>query len=319
MISMKPTIFISIASYRDPMLLFTLQSAYSQASSPESIFFGVVDQHDLPQRDKFQKLFFFSQIRYCHLYPEETLGVSWARSIAYSLYNGEDFILQVDSHTYFERGWDESLIGQFNFVKTFSTKPILSTYPYPFEMVDNVPIYTKPTGETVLVLRPKPNQNLSVDNPILTFQAEHLFTDFPVLGCHIAGGFLFCSGNFVEEIPYDPYLYFHGEEQNLSLRAFTKGWDIYHPKWIPLYHLYKDSNQSYDTHHWHGEVDEKRAFNTMFLHTRAQMRLQRLILGELDNGAYGLGKVRTLDDFIELSGIDFKSCSIHDVHGGLLR
>ena len=312
-------IFISLASYRDPMLFFTLESAYSHAVHPENIVFGIVDQNEVNQRHEMEKLPFFAQIRYCHLYPEDTLGVSWARSIAYSLYNDEEYILQIDSHTCFEEGWDENLIDQLNEQKNVSLKPIITTYPYPFTFDEKRPKYNKPEGKTVLVLRPKPDQILSKENPILTFRAEHLFTDTPVLGCHIAGGFFFCEGQFVEEIPYDPYMYFHGEEQNLSLRAFTRGWDIYHPKWIPLYHLYKEANQPHDTHHWYGEVLSKRDFDSSLLRSRAQARLKKLISGELGESAYGLGSVRSLDDFALLSGINYSHAIIKDVHGGLLR
>jgi len=110
----NPKIFISIASYRDPLLFFTLKNAYVNAVHPDNIVFAIVDQNDENQRNQMKKLPFFKQIRYCHIYPEDTLGVSWARSIAYSLYNAEDYILQVDSHTCFEEGWDENLIRQIS-------------------------------------------------------------------------------------------------------------------------------------------------------------------------------------------------------------
>ena len=56
-------------------------------------------------------------------------------------------------------------------------------------------------------------------------------------------------------------MYFHGEEQSLTLRSFTKGWDIYHPKWIPLYHLYKKAGTKYETHHWSGDISKQRDFD----------------------------------------------------------
>ena len=298
-------IFIPIASYLDPLLFFTLNSAYKNAKYPKNLVFGVVDQNFTNQREEIKKLPFADQIRYCHLFPEDTLGVSWARSIAYSLYNGEDYLLQVDSHTYFEDGWDEKLINQLNELKTISKKPILSTYPYDFRLQENTPIYKESGNQTVLVLKPHPDESITVDNPIARFRANHVFSEKSVLGSHLAGGFIFCDASFIEEVPYDPYMYFHGEEQNLSLRAFTRGWDIYHPKYIPLYHHYKEANVAHDTHHWHGDVKEKRDFDSVSLRLRAQDRLVKLIRGDLDEGVYGLGKVRNLNDFRILSGIDY--------------
>ena len=38
------TIFISIASFRDPELEWTIKSAIDNASNPESLYFGVIYQ-----------------------------------------------------------------------------------------------------------------------------------------------------------------------------------------------------------------------------------------------------------------------------------
>ena len=40
------TIFLSISSYKDPLLINTLQSAYKNAKNKDSIIFAVVDQND---------------------------------------------------------------------------------------------------------------------------------------------------------------------------------------------------------------------------------------------------------------------------------
>ena len=57
------------------------------------------------------------------------------------------------------------------------------------------------------------------------FEGVGVEVDTPVAGFHVAGGCVFAPGRIVNEIPYDPLLYFHGEEQALALRAWTRGWD----------------------------------------------------------------------------------------------
>ena len=47
-----------------------------------------------------------------------------------SLYDGEDWFLQVDSHMDFAPGWDETLITML--AECPSEKPLLSTYPLSF-------------------------------------------------------------------------------------------------------------------------------------------------------------------------------------------
>ncbi|TFW19978.1 hypothetical protein E4L96_10940 [Massilia arenosa] len=313
------SIFISMASYLDPMLFFTLNDAVSKATRPELLAFGVVDQHIDDQRAAVAALPYARQVRYVHVHPQDTLGVSWARHTAFSLYDGETFLLQVDSHTLFEPGWDERLRAQHAQLRERSAKPVISTYPYRFDMVDGVPQYTPSEGKTALVLRPHPEKALSADDAVLRFMGWHLFASEPVMGCHVSAGFLFAAGQFVEEVPYDPYLYFHGEEQSLAVRAFTRGWDIYHPLYTPLYHLYKTEGTPYATHHWHGETDARRAFQSTYLTERAKQRLNRLLMGDgLPGSAFGLGTARTMEQYRELSGIDYRRQTITDPWGGQL-
>ena len=103
------TIFLSISSYKDPLLINTLQSAYKNAKNKDSIIFAVVDQND--QKLELENFDFFPQLRYHFLPGEFARGCAWARSLAQSLYMGEDYFLQVDSHTIFEQDWDEYFIS----------------------------------------------------------------------------------------------------------------------------------------------------------------------------------------------------------------
>ncbi len=315
---MTETIFISIASYLDPMLFFTLEDAVRKAAHPERLRFAVVDQHIVDQRAAVRQLPFGHQVRYVHVHPQDTLGVSWARNIAFSLYNYEDFLLQLDSHMCFEQGWDETLVKQHAALLARSPKPIISTYPYRFDLVDGQPVYTPSEGKTALVLRPHAETTLTQDNVVLRFAGKHIFTDQAIEGCHVAAGFMFCSAQFIEEVPYDPFLYFHGEEQSLAIRAYTRGWNIYHPTWVPVYHLYKQEGVAHETHHWHGAVDAHRAFNGAFLTERSKLRLFELLCGDGLPGAYGLGSERSLADYARLSGIDYAARTISDPFKGTL-
>ena len=300
------------------MLFFTLNEAINKAQRPELLRFALVDQHVENQRAAVCALPYSAQVRYLHVQPQDTLGVSWARNLAFSLYDGEQYLLQIDSHMCFEANWDANLRTQHSQLLARAAKPIISTYPYRFDLVDGVPHYTPSAGKTALVLRPHPETPLTADNVVLRFMGRHLFTDQAVAGCHMAGGFIFCAGEFVEEVPYDPYLYFHGEEQSLAVRAYTRGWDIFHPTWVPLYHLYKEANTPHETHHWHGQVDAQRAFTGAYLTERAKQRLIRLLCGDGLPGAYGLGSVRTLDQFTAFSGIDYNQRIVTDTHAGML-
>jgi len=311
----RAKIFVSVAAYCDDLLFFTLEDAVRKATAPESLVFAVVDQNDNSQRERIAALPFAAQVRYVFVHKLETLGVSWARAIACSLYDGETFFLQIDSHMLFEEGWDEELRTQYGRLQGKAPKPIISTYPYGFTFDEaGEATFKVHTTAYTLVLRPHPETTLEEDSAVLRFRAEHVKSEEPQLGCHVAAGFIFTSGAFIEAVPYDPYLYFHGEEQSLATRAFTRGWDIYHPNIIPLRHHYKVSGTAYTSHHWHQSVDKQRSLDSIYLRQRATERLNRLLYGDgLAGSAYGLGSARTLDDFRMISGIDYRNRTIENI------
>ncbi|PIF04726.1 MAG: hypothetical protein CSA86_00805 [Arcobacter sp.] len=302
-------IFISIASYCDELLFFTIANCLENAAYPENLSFGVVDQNECSQKEKLNSLDLKERLRYVYIDKLETQGVSWARNIAFSLWSDEEFLLQIDSHSLFEKNWDLTLFEQYDKLKKISEKPIISTYPYDFSFDENNnPVFKEQSDKYVLVLRPHPESTLTQESAVLRFRANHQRSDEAILGCHIAAGFIFTSSKFIQEIPYDPFLYFHGEEQSLSIRAYTRGWDIYHPNKIPLYHHYKKINEEHLTHHWHKSVDTKRSLDSLFLRNRATQRINRIFYGDgMKQSVYGLGDSKSLDQFIAFSGIDFKN------------
>lgn len=301
-------IFVSIAAFCDPFLSHTIEDAISKASRPERLVFGVVDQTPQSKRAELSALCGPAQLRYVHIDPVESRGVCWARSIACSLYQGESYFFQIDSHMLFEPAWDEQLLQAWHDLKRVSHKPIISTYPYGFEFEEGKAVVKIAVSqETTLVLRPQPESALCEASATLSFRAEHVFVREHVLGSHVAGGFLFAHGDFIDEIPYDPRLYFHGEEQSIALRSFTHGWDIYHPHRIPLYHLYKMPHTAHENHHWHPKWDMQRDIKFSVLTDLANERLKDLVYQRRDLGSFGLGRERSVDDFAKRSGINYAS------------
>ena len=311
----NPSIFVSVAAFNESFLAFTLEDALNKASHPERLVFGVVDQFPSSRRNEVRAIFKNPrQLRYLHVNPVEARGVCWARSLVQSLFCDETYYLQIDSHTLFEKNWDLQLIEQYQHVSSVSDKPILTVYPYGFEFDENLnPLIKVRIGDkTTLGLRVHPDTDFSDSSLVLRFRAEHIHGRGFLRGFHIAGGFIFTDSRWVNEVPYDPRLYFHGEEQNLAIRSFTRGWDILHPSIIPIYHLYKMPNQSYNSHHWHTEWESQRDIKWPELKKAANLRLNALFEGKT-LGCFGLGSQRNLSAFAALSGIDYLSRKINRV------
>jgi hypothetical protein len=71
------------------------------------------------------------QVRVLHVDAADARGPSWARYLVQQLYRGEDFVLQVDSHTRFVSGWDDELLSLHTRCVALSShgKAIVTTYP----------------------------------------------------------------------------------------------------------------------------------------------------------------------------------------------
>lgn len=294
------TIFISVAAYQDDMLKLTIQDALAKALHPDRIKFGVVEQREIARRinpDQYAR----QQIRYVGVEPEDSRGVGWARAVAMSLYQNETWYFQIDSHMMFDLGWDEWFINKLKELEATSSKPIISGYPKNFSFEQNVPVRQIEDGVRVHILQ---EQSKFTDNAfILTGIGQTFPLKSPVKAWHMAAGCLFARGHFVDEIPYDPQIYFQGEEQTLALRAFTNGWDIFHVPNMPIYHYW---NRDKRVAHWDCKADKKRHDNWEALQINSFLRIRRVLSGK-QKGIYGIGTHKTLKDYANFCGVDYEN------------
>lgn len=302
-------IFISVASYCDPVLGFTLQRAVMTAADPRRLHFGVVDQA-LAGTPPVAPPGGGARLTCLRLDALQARGPCWARAVAMTLADGEDWYLQIDSHTDFDAGWDERLVQQALALGAPRRRLVLTTYPDPFRFQDGTPVRPPPAGG-VLVQVVKPGTGFAADHPVLTFEAHRVASTEPLPALHLGAGCLFAPLALVHEVPYDPWLYFHGEEQALALRLYTRGWDLFHPPALPLHHLYNEPGAGGPPRplHWDEAHEAQRPQAWWTLEQRSRQRLAALVRGD-DLGVYGLGSVRTLADYAAFSGIDYAARTI---------
>lgn len=301
---MSPTIFVSIASYRDPDCQNTVRDLFDKAARPERVSIGICWQF-VPHEDDdcFVVETRPAQVRTIHVHASESKGACWARSQVQSLWQGEDYYLQIDSHMRFVPGWDELLIAML--AQCASPKPVLSTYPLTFTPPDTF-------GEAgVVTIYPKGFDDCGV----LAQRSEMAsITDAPPLprqNAFIGAGLIFASGAVVDEVPYDPYLYFEGEEISLAVRLWTSGWDIFVPNAVVAYHDYGQRPER--PRHWKDQPDWDK------LNQQARQRI-RYVLGMnlpgmsktrdadlVEIERFGLGTARSLADYEAFAGLDFRA------------
>ena len=317
----KGTIFVSIASYRDTECGNTVNSIFSSAKNPENIFLGICEQNKDGSEDEvcykpdsilkdFDVSKYINQIRYHNLPYTSAKGPTYARYHCSKLWSGEEFYLQIDSHTTFEKDWDYKLIKMLDQCRYSDTesdkhpygiqgskKPILSAYPPTFEQVSlpGFPVMdnAKISDGTGLPIFLAGIWNIESDKPLKSPKP------------FIAAGLMFLDSTFLYDVQYDPNLshLFQGEETLFSARLFTNGYDVFAPNLKVCSHhynrsgpmFYKDNVVSY-------ECRAKAEKKVLFLIGLSE---KETVMDDFirDIDRYGLGTFRTMDNFWHSSGI----------------
>lgn len=293
----RERIFVQIASYRDPECQWTLKDMFEKASNPDRVFAGILWQYIL-EEDKhcFVVETRPEQVRLERYNARFSKGVCWARSLTQKLWRGEEYTLQIDSHTRFEPNWDQKLIEMCR--QTRSPKPVLTCYP---------PAYTPPdrryTGFIYSMGAKEfdPHGMFSMEGRAIKVEAAPVS---PIPGVFCSGCFFFAPSEIIQEVPYDPNLYFFGEEITLAVRLWTHGWDLFYPNQPVLYTYWnrKYRRTHFDDHaHW-PELNQRSYRRVQHL---LGVRKSEDIHALVDLDKYGLGTERTLAEYQRYSGVNF--------------
>jgi hypothetical protein len=298
-------IFIQIASYRDPQLIPTIKDAINNAKTPKNLVFSIARQYH--PEDKFDDLSEYEtddRFRILNIPYEESKGVCWARHLTQQLYQDETYTLQIDSHMRFEKNWDKTLIDMIKGLqKKGYKKPLLTGYVSSFDPDNdpkgrvNVPWRMSfdrfiPEGAVFFLPETIPNwENLTGPVPSRFYSAHFCFT----------------LGQFSKEVQHDPEFYFHGEEISVGARAYTHGYDLFHPHKVVIWHEYtrKGRTKQWDDDKTWGEKNSK-----------AHSKNRRLFSmdGEVYNpeefGIFGFGDERTLQDYEKYAGLLFNKRAV---------
>lgn len=291
------TIFIQIASYRDPELIPTVLDCISKASNHKRLYFGICAQYDPIQDDLEELLFLHSNIRLKFINYRDAKGTCWARSVAQSLYGNETYSLQIDSHMRFVQDWDDKLISMWKSLN--DSKGLLTAYPgkyYP-DQPENTWPKENPTVCNVIRIHNGKFKQLGV------FMEDHINLTKPKRGVALSAAYIFTTGKCNVEVPYNPNLYFDGEEMDMCLRYYTNGYNIYHPHKVYLYHYWTRENYK---HHWDDHEDWGELESTSLKHIHALIKNNTDVVGN-----YCLGSDRTIKDYEKYAGINFDLGIVH--------
>ena len=305
---MKPKknskIFIQIASYRDPQLIHTIKDMIANAKNPENLVIGVARQFH--PDDKFDNLDEYEndeRFRILNIPYQEAEGVCWARNLVQQLYDGEKYTLQIDSHMRFAPNWDYEMVKMIKQLqKKGHEKPLLTAYVSSFDP-DNEPngrvndpwqmAFDRfiPEGAVFFLPETIPNWKKLTEPVPSRFYSAH---------------FCFTLGEFSKEVQHNPNYYFHGEEISIAARAYTWGYDLFHPHKVLVWHEYTRKGR---TKHWDDSSTWGKRNEQSHLLNRKLFGMDGLVQ-EGHDGLYGFGNVRTLRDYEKYSGLLFENRAV---------
>jgi Glycosyltransferase (GlcNAc)/2OG-Fe(II) oxygenase superfamily len=225
----KKTIFVSIASYRDSETIPTLDDLFATARHPDRIICGLVlqleDGHSYDEKiwQDLQSFPLKEQVRFIRLHAKDAMGPCYARGLAQTLWRGEDYVLQIDSHMRLRPHWDDYLIQQCQQIvsQTGNPKVMLTTYPLGYTLPNNIP--KDNISGTYLVPWKFDEQGMlrQRGRVLVTNKDDQTFKTLPPRHFLFAGGFNFALSRAILDVPYDtmglPHLFF-GEELSSKCR-----------------------------------------------------------------------------------------------------
>ena len=296
-------IFIQIASYRDPQLIPTIKSALENAKKPENLVFAIARQFN--PDDKFDDLSDYKndeRFRILDILYTESKGACWARNQIQQLYNKEQYTLQIDSHMRFAPNWDVDMINMVkDLQKKGYKKPLLTGYVSSFDP-DNDPqgrtqepwrmVFDRFIPEGAVFFLPE------------TIPGWQNLTE-PVKSRFYSAHFCFTLGKFAKEVQHDPEFYFHGEEISIAARAYTHGYDLFHPHKVMIWHEYTRKGR---TKQW--DDDSQWVDKNNYCHKKNRSLFGMDGEEEMNHGKYGFGKVRSLKDYEKYSGLLFSKRAV---------
>lgn len=296
-----PTIYVQIASYRDPELKNTLRDLLENAYLPDNLRIGIAWQHS--PYEEFDDITDYkndSRFRIIDIDYRDAKGPCTARHLLNKLYKNETYTLQLDSHHRFVKDWDVQLITMLEELRSpTQKKPLLSSY---------LPSFNPANDPEERLEAPWIMEFDRFAPEGMVHFMPHTIDDYkertaPIPTRFISGHFIFADGKFCKEVPYDPEYYFHGEEINLSVRAYMAGYDLFAPHRTLLWHEYTRDNKKkhWDDHSNWADLDKK-----SHEHNR-----QRFGVDNINTSKKIKKNVRTLQEYEMYAGLEFSTRRVH--------
>lgn len=182
---------------------------------------------------------------------DENWGVGKGRNHALNLYDGEDYVLQVDAHSLFHKGYEDYLVDKFKYAKEYvqNDKVVLSGYPSRYVYYGSVAYNQTNLNYPVFIddlwpggiPRWQDQYPSSIDKNLYDFIKNEGVAPLS----KISAAFIFSDYNYVENPGVEKSSIFFEEELIQSMNLIKNNFTLVYPGlYSPFSHYYQDPHNS---------------------------------------------------------------------------
>jgi hypothetical protein len=299
------TIFINIPSYKDPELFETIDDFLAKAKHPERVFFGITNQYidladDLKKYEKYGP-----NVGIDFAVPGSVVGCQPGRLNSHGFYKDQDFYMNMDSHMRAVPEWDVLLINELLTIESKHGPSVITGYVIPYEKNEDGSDSIPPgIGYPLIFNMTESNTQHFYNFGVPQFTPKYKSTKTITPSPYISGHFFFTTKQAILDAPFVKEITFTEEEIFMALRFYTAGYNLFNPSGNYVYHRYGRGGRAL---FWD---DFPEAF---FPSSDSSMKhMVKVVTENIINKDYGLLDKRTLQEFEEYSGINFKNRTLTD-------
>ena len=331
-----PSIYISIASCKDAYLVQTVKSAIANADNPQDLYFGIFNTF-IDDKYKIDDPIIIDNpnVFYLECNSPIPLGTGISRLNASMLFTKEhDYLLQIDAHTIFAKGWDSYHIRKYKELLKVCNKPIITYSSVDWRedsdgrmfilhnddkvyYIDPYDLDTKNIDEGIVFNNGSLKINLRGDQGHEVFYVEPVGIEWPKNKDYsehslINASFMFSDFEMNRAIMHDPYQPWDGDQLNFSLRAYCLGYRCFTVKDVFVFTLNKSEIPNsdikikdiddYDTNE---KMSEKQYKDFLDLQYKNKRKYQQQIFIGTEFGYWGSQSYTKRKAFLDMVGIDW--------------
>jgi hypothetical protein len=233
-------IVIAIPNAKEKEIINTILSAYNNADNKDNLIFSVFSYNNEYINKNLSKLNNIKIIE-SKFYFDIPPGTGISRLIPHTLIGIDyDYLLQIDAHNLFIKGWDSYLKNTYNLINKKYKNFVISGYTNGFSKLENLNIYDLPE-----MISPGLKLNCKIlDDQLIFFneKEEVIWNNDEEYkeSYTLQGAFIFGKKEFWEEFVHDPRNVWGGEQDILALRLITRDYKIFYPKKICMWSKNKE-------------------------------------------------------------------------------